>query len=125
MQKLSTMIKPVKTETQYEEALQTIYNLMQKDLSPGSSEANQLEIWSLLVKEYEREHYQIDAPTPIEAIKFRLEQMGKSENELNKILGSRIRRTEIMSGRKKLTLRMIRTLHKKLKIPAESLIAAY
>ena len=119
------MLKPIKTKKEYEAALQTVYGLMQKDLKPGSKLSDELEVLSILVEAYEKEHYPIPPPHPIEAIKFRLEQMGIDEKELTTILGGRSRKSEILSGRRKLSLNMIRELHDKLKIPAETLIAAY
>ena len=119
------MLKPIKTNKEYEAALQHVYELMQKDLKPGSKLSDELEVLSILVEAYEKEHYPIPPPHPIEAIKFRLEQMGIDEKELTSILGGRSRKSEILSGRRKLSLNMIRELHDKLKIPAETLIAAY
>jgi HTH-type transcriptional regulator/antitoxin HigA len=119
------MLKPIKTKKEYEAALQHIYELMQKELKPGSRFSDELEILSILVEAFEKEHYPIPPPHPIEAIKFRLEQMGVDEKELISILGGRSRKSEILSGRRKLSLTMIRELHEKLKIPAETLIAAY
>ena len=125
MQKQSVMIKAIKSKTQHEKALKRIYQLMQKDIHSGSNDENELEVLSILVEAYERERFPIAAPQPLEAIKFRLEQLGIDASELSKILGYRSRKSEILSGRRKLTLRMIRSLHRKLKIPAESLIAEY
>jgi HTH-type transcriptional regulator / antitoxin HigA len=119
------MLKPVKTKKDYEAALQHIYVLMQKDLKPGSKSADELEVLSILVEAYEKKHYPVPPPHPLEAIKFRLEQLGLSETELTSLLGGRSRKSEILSGRRKLSLVMIRELHDKLKIPAETLIAAY
>lgn len=119
------MIKAIKSKTQHEKALKRIYQLMQKDIHSGSNDENELEVLSILVEAYERERFPIAAPQPLEAIKFRLEQLGIDASELSKILGYRSRKSEILSGRRKLTLRMIRSLHRKLKIPAESLIAEY
>lgn len=119
------MLKPIKTKKEYEAALQYVYELMQKDLKPGSKLSDELEVLSILVEAYEKEHYPIPPPHPIEAIKFRLEQMGINEKELTSILGGRSRKSEILSGRRKLSLAMIRELHNKLNIPAETLIAAY
>lgn len=119
------MLKPIKTKKEYEAALQYVYELMQKDLKPGSKLSDELEVLSILVETYEKEHYPIPPPHPIEAIKFRLEQMGINEKELTSILGGRSRKSEILSGRRKLSLAMIRELHNKLNIPAETLIAAY
>jgi HTH-type transcriptional regulator / antitoxin HigA len=119
------MLKPVKTKKDYGEALGRAYELMQKDLKPGSRLSDELEILSVLIEGYEEKHYPIPPPHPIEAIKFKLDQMGIDEKELTKILGCRSRKSEILSGRRKLSLSMIRELHNKLKIPAETLIAEY
>lgn len=119
------MLKPVKNEAQYETALERIYELMQLDLEPGTEAGDELEILSLLVKDYENVHYLMPKPHPIEAIKFRLEQLDLSESELTRILGSRSRKSEILSGERKLSLEMIRKLNHELKIPAEVLIQAY
>jgi HTH-type transcriptional regulator/antitoxin HigA len=119
------MIKPIKTKKQHKEALQLVYTLMQKKLKPGSKLSDELEVLSLLVEAYEKKHYPIPPPHPIEAIKFRLEQMGLDEKKLASLLGGRSRKSEILSGRRKLSLAMIRELHDKLNIPAETLIAAY
>ena len=119
------MLKPIKTKKDYDAALSRSYELMQKNLKPGSAEADELEVLSMLVEAYEKKHYPVPPPHPVEAIRFRLEQSGMSEKELNKLLGGRNRKSEIMSGKRKLSLNMIRTLHEKLNIPAETLIAAY
>lgn len=119
------MLKPIRTEAQYEEALERIYELMQLDLEPGTEAGDELEILALLVKEYENAHYPVPNPHPIEAIKFRLDQLGLPESELTRILGSRSRKSEVLSGQRKLSLEMIRQLNRELKIPAEVLIQAY
>jgi|SRR5579859_5443070 len=119
------MLKPIKNEAQYEDALARVYELMQKDLKPESGDSDELEILSILIKEYELKHYPVSKPTPLEAIKFRLEQMGMSEAELSGILGHRSRKSEILSGKRKLNLSMIRKLNAILHIPAEILIQAY
>ncbi|MBS4071512.1 MAG: transcriptional regulator [Algoriphagus sp.] len=119
------MLKPIKNNNEYEAALERAYDLMQVDLVPESKESDELEVLSILIKEYENEHFPISKPHPIEAIKFRLDQMGISESELSKILGARSRKSEILSGKRKLSLRMIRKLNDKLKIPAEVLIREY
>lgn len=123
--KLSVMLKPIKNEAQYEDALERIYELMQLDPEPGTEAGDELEILSLLVKDYENAHYPVPKPHPIEAIKFRLEQLALSESELTRILGSRSRKSEILSGERKLSLEMIRKLNRELKIPAEILIQVY
>ncbi|MEX2234671.1 MAG: transcriptional regulator [Cyclobacteriaceae bacterium] len=98
---------------------------MQKDIKPASKESDELEVLSILVKEYEQKHLPIPKPNPLEAIKFRIEQMQMSEAELSSILGHRSRKSEILSGKRKLSLSMIRKLHDLLNIPAEILIRAY
>jgi len=119
------MIKPIKNNTQYEFALSRIYQLMQKDLKVNSPESDELEILSVLVKEYEHVHFPMPKPNPLEAIKFRLEQKGMTEGELSEILGHRSRKSEILSGKRKLSLAMIRKLNNVLNIPAEVLIQSY
>lgn len=119
------MLKPIKSKKQYEAALEHIHALMQRNIKSGSRQADELEILSILVEAYEKKHYPIPPPHPLEAIKYRLEQMGLDEKELTQILGGRSRKSEILSGRRKLSLAMIRELHDRLKIPAETLIAAY
>lgn len=119
------MLKPIKNNTTYEKSLERAYELMQKKLKAGSSESDELEILSILIKEYENVHYKIPKPNPIEAIKFRLEQLGMSESELSLVLGYRSRKSEILSGKRKLSLQMIRKINQILNIPAGVLIQAY
>jgi len=119
------MLRPIKNKAQYEAALARVYDLMQKNLKAESKDSDELEVLSILVKEYEQEHYPVSKPLPLEAIKFRLEQMGMSETELAHILGYRSRKSEILSGKRKLSLAMIRKLNEILHIPAEVLIQAY
>lgn len=119
------MLKPVKTESQYNDVLIRIYELMQMNVEENSKESDELEVLSILVKEYEIEHYPVPNPNPLEAIKFRLDQMGLSEKELGEILGYRSLKSEILSGKRKLSLTMIRKLNEVLHIPAEVLIQAY
>src|SRR5437763_103479 len=119
------MLKPIKNEKQYENALTRVYSLMQKNIKPDTRESDELEILSILIKEYEQEHYPVPGPNPLEAIKFRLEQMNMSEAELSEILGYRSRKSEILSGKRKLNLQMIRKIAERLHIPAEVLIQVY
>ena len=119
------MLKPIRTNKQYEEALAQAYSLMQKDIKPNSGASDELEILSILIKEYEQKRFPIPRPKPLEAIRFRLEQMDITEVELSRILGHRSRKSEILSGKRKLNLTMIRKLHDRLRIPADVLIQAY
>ncbi len=119
------MLKPIKTEEEYNDALARAYELMQTDLKEGAATSDEMEILSLLIKEYELVHYPVAYPNPIQAIKFRMEQMNLSENELSNLLGTRSRKSEILSGKRKLSLSMIRKLNNILHIPADVLIQAY
>ena len=119
------MLKPIKNKSQYEDALARVYELMQRNLKPESKESDEVEILSILIKEYELLYYPVPKPSPLEAIKFRIEQMNMSEAELSDILGARSRKSEILSGKRKLSLAMIRKLNEILHIPAEVLIQVY
>jgi len=116
-------IKPIKTEKDYQKALKRLEVIF--DARPGSKEGDELEILGVLIEKYEDEHYPIDAPDPIEAIKFRMEQMGYRQKDLAKIIGYKGRVSEILNRKRKLSLEMIRSLHEKLNIPLESLVQAY
>lgn len=119
------MLKPIKTRNDHKRSLDRIYKLLQMELEENSDEINELEILSVLVDDYENREYPISAPDPIEAIKFRLDQLNLKQGELAKILGSKSRASEILNRKRKLSLSMIRTLHHKLNIPAASLISDY
>src|SRR5713226_7874676 len=113
-------IKPIRTEQDYQAALRRVEALW--DCKAGSAECDELDVLATLVDAYEREHYPVDLPNPIEAIKFRLEQQGKDTRALIGIIGQRTRVYEILRGKRSLSLEMIRNLHDKLGIPANVLI---
>ena len=119
------MLKIIRTEQEYDLALDRTYQLMQLKIALGSVESEELDLITLLIEHYEKEHYPIAPPSPLEAIKFRVEQMGKNKSDLAEILGARSRQSEILSGKRKLSLQMIRKLHQVLHLPEESLIAEY
>lgn len=116
-------IKPVKTKKDYQNALLRLEAIF--DAKPGTSEGDELEVLSILVEKYENEHFPIDLPDPIEAIKFRMEQIGYNQNDLAKLIGLKSRASEILNKRRKLTLEMVRQLHLGLNIPTEVLIQNY
>ena len=116
-------IKVIKNEEDYERALERLEVIF--DAPIDSPEGDEAEILSILIEKYEDEHYPIGPPDPIEAIKFRMEQMDMKKSDLAKIIGYKSRVSEIFSRKRKLTLQMIRKLHDTLKIPYESLIADY
>lgn len=116
-------IHPIHTENDYNAALKRVESLM--DAAPGSREFDELEILSALIENYEAKHYNIDAPDPIEAIKFRMEQEGLMQKDLVAIFGSKSRVSEVLNRKRKLTLDMIRKLHEQLNIPFENLLGDY
>jgi HTH-type transcriptional regulator / antitoxin HigA len=118
-------VKPIRTKKEHKEALLRIQELFDLDPKEGSAQFDELELLAMVVEEYEDIHHPVPPPHPIEAIKFRIDQMGLKESDLSKMLGSRQRRSEIFNGKRKLSLSMIRTLHKQLRIPAETLIREY
>ena len=96
---------------------------METDPELGTPEGDRLDIMAILVQAYEAQHYPIDLPDPIEAIKFRMEQMGMKRTDMTKYFGTRGRVTEILNRQRALSLSMIKKLHKEFGIPAESLLA--
>ncbi|WP_338768467.1 helix-turn-helix domain-containing protein [Bernardetia sp. ABR2-2B] len=116
-------IQPITTEKDYQEALERLEFIF--DAKKGTLEGNELEILSILIDKYENENFPIEMPNPIEAIKFRMEQMGISNKELADILGYKSRVSEIFTKKRKLSLAMIRKLHTHLSIPTEVLIREY
>lgn len=113
-------IRPIKTETDYELALARLDALM--DADPGSAEGDELDLLATLIEAYEFKHHPIDAPDPIEAILFRMEQQGLTRKDLEGALGSRSRVSEVLRRKRPLNLRMIRNLHEQFGIPYENLM---
>ena len=116
-------LKPIRTKKDYNQALDRLEIIF--DAKKGSSIGDELEVLSILNDKYEEEHFPIGLPDPIEAIKFRMEQLGYSQTDLAKVVGLKSRASEILNKKRKLSLDMIRQLHDKLKIPTEVLIQAY
>jgi HTH-type transcriptional regulator/antitoxin HigA len=113
-------IRPIKTESDYQATLKEIDGLMSAE--PDSPAGDRLDVLVTLVEAYEREHYPIDFPDPIEAIKFRMEQQGLTVDDLIPVIGRKNRVYEILARKRPLTLRMIEGLHQTFSIPAESLL---
>ena len=116
-------IKVIKTEEEYNIALKRLEEVF--DAVEGTPEGDEAELLAVLVEKYEDEHYPIKAPDPIEAIKFRMEQMNMDKKDLEKIIGYKSRVSEIFTKKRKLNLKMIRRIHHRMKIPYESLITEY
>ena len=116
-------IKPIKNEQDYELAIASVEQLW--DASPGTADADKLDILTTLVEAWEKQHIVIAAPDPVEAIKFRMEQQGLVDADLVPLLGQRSRVSEVLNRKRKLSISMIRNLHQQLNIPLESLISDY
>ncbi len=116
-------IQPIKTEVDYKQALKRLEEIF--DAKKGTEEGDELEILSILIENYEKEHYPVDLPDPIEAIKFRMEQLGMKQKDLAEVVGFKSRVSEILNKKRKLTLEMIRNLSKELNIPSDVLIQNY
>ncbi|WP_415900377.1 helix-turn-helix domain-containing protein [Neptuniibacter sp. QD48_11] len=116
-------IKPIKTEADYEATLTRIADLMDAELN--TPEGDELDVLTTLVEHYETKHHSISAPNPIEAIRFRMEQYGLQDKDLIPYLGRSGRVSEVLNYKRKLTLPMIRKLHKGLNISTESLVQDY
>ena len=113
-------IQPIKNEKNYDKALAEIEALWGAE--EGTGEGDKLDILLVLVEDYEEKHHQISPPDPIEAIKFRMEQMNLTRKDLEPFIGGRGRVSEVLNHRRGLSLSMIRSLHSNLSIPLESLI---
>jgi len=116
-------LRPIKNGEDYQAVLERLELIF--DAVPGSDEGDELEILGILVEKYEDEHFPIDLPDPIEAIKFRMEQLNYSQKDLANIIGLKSRASEILNRKRKLSLSMIRKLSKELNIPSEVLIQDY
>jgi HTH-type transcriptional regulator/antitoxin HigA len=116
-------IKVIKTKEDYNKALKRLEVVF--DAPIDSPQGDEAELLTILIENYEEEHYPIEAPDPIEAIKFRMEQMNMNKKDLAEVIGYKSRVSEIFSRKRKLSLNMIRQLHNKLKIPYDSLLTEY
>lgn len=116
-------IKPIKTKRDYAQALTRLE--LTFDAKKGTPKGDELEILGMLVDNYENEHFPIGFPDPVEAIKFRMEQLGYNQSDLANVVGLKSRASEILNRKRKLSLEMIRQIHEGLNIPTEVLIQAY
>jgi len=113
--------KILKNEKEHRAALQRVEALW--DAPKGSRQADELEHWAILIEAYEQKHHPIAPPDPVEAIKFRMDQMGLKTSDLAKLLGGRNRVSEVLNRKRPLSLAMMRSLYQNLHVPAESLLA--
>jgi HTH-type transcriptional regulator/antitoxin HigA len=119
-------LKPIRSEADYEAALKRIEPYFDDEPVPGTPEADEFEMLIMLIDAYEKKHHAIAPPDPIEAIRFRMDQMGLDVKDVAEIIHSRPNRVyEVLARKRPLTLSMIRRFNKDLAIPADSLIADY
>lgn len=115
--------KVIKMEKDYQKALKRFELIF--EAKKDSKDGDELELLTLLIDNYEKDKYPIELPDPIEAIKFRMEQLGYKQKDLAKVMGLKSRVSEILNKKRKLTLEMIRTLNQVLGIPTEILVKDY
>lgn len=117
-------IKIIKNEKEYREAMERLSFLMSEELTAGSAEEAELELLALVLEDHERKIAPQVMPSPVDAILFRMDQLGLSRKDLVPYIGSLPRVSEVLSGKRQLSMAMIRRLHRGLDIPAETLIGA-
>jgi HTH-type transcriptional regulator/antitoxin HigA len=117
---MTAEVRPIRTKRDYEAALEEVERLW--GAKAGTSEGDRLDVLATLVDAYEAEHYPMDPPDPVEAIKFRMEQQGLTRRDLEEIIGTRTRIAEVLNRKRGLSIAMIRRLHERLGISADVLI---
>jgi HTH-type transcriptional regulator / antitoxin HigA len=117
---MTSEVKPIRTKGDYEKALAEVDRLW--GTKSGTADGDRLDVLATLIDAYETEHYPIDPPDPIEAIKFRMEQQSLSRKDLEPLIGTRTRVAEVLNRKRSLSIAMIRRLHNQLGISAEVLI---
>ena len=117
------MIRPIRTETEYDEALDEIERYFDNEPKPGTAEADRFDLLALIIEDYERKCWPIDPPEAIDAIRYRMETAGYTQGDLGRLLGSRQRASDILTKKRPLTMRMAWKLHRDWNISAEALIA--
>ncbi len=116
-------IKPIKTKKDYDQALARLVVIF--DAKIGTPKGDELEVLGMLIDNYENEKFPIGFPDPVEAIKFRMEQLGYNQTDLANVVGLKSRASKILNRKRKLSVKMIRQIHERLNIPTEVLIQAY
>lgn len=117
---MATDVKPIRSDADYEAAMAEIESLWGGP--NGTPEGDRLDVLATLIDAYETKHHPMDPPDPVEAIKFRMEQMGMTRKDLEDVIGTRTRVAEILNGKRGLSIGMIRRLHERLGISADVLI---
>jgi HTH-type transcriptional regulator/antitoxin HigA len=117
------MIRPVRSEAEYDAAIKEVERYFENEPKPGTAEADRFDLLTLIIEDYERKRWSIEPPDTIEAIRYRMETGGYTQADLGRLLGSRQRASDILAGKRPLTMRMAWRLHREWGIPAEALIA--
>ena len=115
-------IRPLRTKAYYETALDEIEGYFDREPKAGTAEADRFDLLALVIEDYERKHWPIDPPDPIEAIRYRMATGGFSQADLGRLIGSRQRASDILARKRRLTMQMAWKLHRDWDIPAEALI---
>src|SRR5690348_3183766 len=118
-------VQPIRSESDYDRALAEIAAYFEREPEPGSGEADRFDVLAALIKAYEDEHWPIEAPHPLAAIRYVMEMRGYTQADLARVLGSRSRASEVLNRKRHLTLEMAWALNRKWGIPAESLVRPY
>jgi len=116
------VIRPLRTEADYNAALADIERYFDNEPKVGTDEADRFDLLALVIEDYEKKHWPIDPPDPVEAIRYRMEAGGFSQGDLGRLLGSRQRASDVLSRKRKLTMKMAWKLHRDWGIAAEALI---
>jgi len=117
------MIRPIRSEADYDAAVEEIERYFENEPEPGTVEADRFDLLALTIQDYERNHWPIEPPDTVDAIRYRMEVAGYSQADLGRLLGSRQRASDILTRKRTLTMKMAWKLHREWDIPAEALIA--
>jgi HTH-type transcriptional regulator/antitoxin HigA len=115
-------IRPLRSEADYEAALDEIERYFDKAPKPGTPDADRFDLLALVIEDYENKHWPIDPPNPVDAIRYRMETGGYTQGDLGRLLGSRQRASDVLTRKRRLTMQMAWKLHREWNIPAETLI---
>src|SRR5690242_10611563 len=116
------LIRPLRSEADYDAALADIERYFENEPKPGTAEADRFDLLALVIEDYEKKHWPIEPPDPVTAIRYRMETGGYGQNDLGRLLGSRQRASDILTHKRRLTMQMAWKLHRQWGIPAEALI---
>jgi HTH-type transcriptional regulator / antitoxin HigA len=117
------IVRPIRSEADYDAALEEIERYFEMEPNPGAPEADRFDLLALIIEDYERKRWPIEPPDTIDAIRYRMETGAYTQADLGRLLGSRQRASDILAGKRPLTMRMAWRLHREWGIPAEALIA--